>query len=102
MITPIAPPAAISAVAKLAGYPSFTIEGIKITPSAATVAGPEPEIAAKKQETITQTSATPFFLCPTQALARLISFSDIPAFSIIFPANIKNGIANRANLLEAE
>ena len=30
-----------------------------IRPSAATVAGPEPEIAAKKQETTTQTIAMP-------------------------------------------
>ena len=62
MITPIAPPAAINADANDTGYPSFTIAGIKMTPSAATVAGPDPEIAAKKQDTITQTSATPFFL----------------------------------------
>ena len=35
--------------------PSSTIAGIKTAPSAATVAGPEPEIAPKKQATITET-----------------------------------------------
>ena len=78
------------------------MEGIRITPSAATVAGPEPEIAAKKQDTITHTSATPFLRWPTQAFAKSISFSDIPAFSIMLPATIKNGIASNENLLDAE
>ena len=73
--------------------------GTTITPSAATVAGPEPEIAAKKQETMTHTMASPPLIWPTQASASLISFSDIPAFSIIFPAKMKKGIASNTNLL---
>ena len=45
--------------------PCSTIAGIRTAPSAATVAGPEPEIAPKKQATITHTMAIPPFLCPT-------------------------------------
>ena len=41
--------------------------GIKIPPIAATVAGPEPEIAAKKTATSTVTSTMPPFKCPTIA-----------------------------------
>lgn len=41
--------------------PCSTIAGIRTAPSAATVAGPEPEIAPKKQATITHTMAIPPF-----------------------------------------
>lgn len=41
--------------------PCSTIAGIRTAPRAATVAGPEPEIAPKKQETITHTIAMPPF-----------------------------------------
>jgi len=41
------------------------------------VAGPEPEIAAKKQLTIIQTIAKPPFLCPTNDLASAINLSEI-------------------------
>ena len=57
--TPIAPPAAINAQENAAGYPAFTSAGIMISPSAATVAGPDPEIAAKKQDTTIHTIAIP-------------------------------------------
>ena len=39
--------------------PRSTIAGIRTAPSAATVAGPDPEIAPKKQATITHTMAMP-------------------------------------------
>ena len=67
-------------------------------PSAATVAGPEPEIAAKKQEQMTVTNARPLRRCPTQALAKAISFSEIPACSMMLPARMKNGMASSENL----
>ncbi len=95
---PILPAVAIKADDIPAGYLALIIAGIKITPNAATVAGPEPEIAAKKHDVTTPTIANPPFLWPTNLLAILISFSEIPAFSIVFPASIKNGIANNANL----
>ena len=53
---------AISAVENGAEKPPCsTIAGIRTAPSAATVAGPEPEIAPKKQATITHTMAIPPF-----------------------------------------
>ena len=79
-----------------------TIAGIRTAPRAATVAGPEPEIAPKKQETITHTIAMPPFLCPTQVSTKSISLREIPAFAMIFPDSTKNGIARRRNLLIPE
>ena len=94
---------AISAVEKGAEKPpSSTIAGISTAPSAATVAGPEPEIAPKKQATITHTIAIPPLLCPTQELTKLMSLLEIPAFAIIFPDSTKNGIASSRNLLIPE
>ena len=82
--------------------PCSTIAGIRTAPRAATVAGPEPEIAPKKQETITHTIAIPPFLCPTQVSTKSISLREIPAFAMIFPDSTKNGIARRRNLLIPE
>ena len=82
--------------------PCSTIAGIRTAPSAATVAGPEPEIAPKKQATITHTMAIPPFLCPTQVSTKLISRLEIPAFAIMFPDRTKNGIARSRNLLIPE
>lgn len=62
MMIPIAPAVDISAAEEALSYPTRVIAGIMIMPSAATVAGPDPEIAAKKQETMTQTIAMPLFL----------------------------------------
>ena len=76
--------------------------GIRIMPSAATVAGPEPEIAAKKQATPTQTTISPPFIWPTQVCAKLIRRSEMPAFSMMVPPRIKNGIAISTNLLVDE
>lgn len=61
IITPIAPEAAINAAEKEGEYPDLIMAGTRITPSAATVAGPDPEIAAKKQDTMTHTMAIPPF-----------------------------------------
>ena len=79
--------------------PCSTIAGIRTAPRAATVAGPEPEIAPKKHATITHTMAIPPFLCPTQVSTKLISRLEIPAFAMMLPDNTKNGIARSRNLL---
>ena len=79
--------------------PCSTIAGIRTAPRAATVAGPEPEIAPKKHATITHTMAIPPFLWPTQGSTKLTSLLEIPAFAMIFPESTKNGIARRRNLL---
>ena len=94
---------AISAVANGAEKPPRSImAGIRTIPRAATVAGPQPEIAPKKQATITHTMAIPPFLWPTQVSTNLISRLEIPAFAMMFPDSTKNGIARSRNLLIPE
>ena len=94
---------AISAVEKGAEKPPcWIIAGISTQPRAATVAGPEPEIAPKKQATMTHTMAMPPRRCPTQVFTKLISLLEIPALAMIFPESTKNGIANSRNLLIPE
>ena len=94
---------AISAVENGAEKPPCsTIAGISTAPRAATVAGPEPEIAPKKQATITHTMAIPPFLWPTQVSTNLISRLEIPAFAMMLPDSTKNGIARSRNLLIPE
>ena len=94
---------AISAVEKGAEKPPcWIIAGISTQPRAATVAGPEPEMAPKKQATMTHTMAMPPRRCPTQVFTKLISLLEIPAFAMIFPESTKNGIANSRNLLMPE
>ena len=47
--------------------PRLIMAGIRIMPRAATVAGPEPEMAPKKQATTTHTMAMPPRRCPMQS-----------------------------------
>ena len=103
MTMPMELEVAISAVENGAEKPPCsTIAGISTAPRAATVAGPEPEMAPKKQATITHTMAIPPFLCPTQVSTNLISRLEIPAFAMMFPDSTKNGIARSRNLLIPE
>ena len=69
-----------------------------MTPSAATVAGPEPLIAPHKAATITVLKASPPVASPMHHLMNATSFSAIPAFSIMQPANMKNGMASNGTL----
>src|SRR5699024_399145 len=75
-----------------------TIAGIIIPPTAATVAGPDPEITAKNIEVITAAMAKPPVNLPTNTLAKSNNLLEIPPFPIISPAKIKNGIAIKAKL----
>lgn len=59
MIIPRAPAVANNTVVNRLSYPSLIIIGIIIPPTAATVAGPEPEIAAKNIHVITAAMAVP-------------------------------------------
>ena len=59
MMTPIVPAAAVIAAAKPASYLRSFIDGIIKEPIAETVAGPEPEIAAKNIHASTVTIARP-------------------------------------------
>ena len=65
----------------------------------ATVAGPDPEMAAKKHATVTHTIPSPPLICPTNVCANAMSFSEIPAFSMMLPPRMKNGMASRTNVL---
>lgn len=99
---PISPDAATNAVEKFLSYPSLLIDGIMTSPIAATVAGPEPEIAEKKQQLMTATIAKPPWICPTNRLTKSMSLLVIPALSIANPARIKKGIASMVNFDVAE
>ena len=70
-------------------------------PRAATVAGPEPEMAAKKQATMTVTSAMPLRRWPTSVRAKSISCEDMPLLSMTLPPRMKKGMASSTNLLVA-
>jgi hypothetical protein len=72
------------------------------SPIAATVAGPDPEIAEKKQQLITVTIAKPPLICPTNRLTKSMSLLVMPAFSMANPARIKKGIASMVNFDVAE
>lgn len=93
MMMPTLPLLATSAADQRLSYPASSIAGRRIGARAATVAGPEPEMAAKKQLVTTVTIARPPNLWPTIALEKLTSFSEMPPFSIMTPARIKNGMA---------
>jgi hypothetical protein len=71
--------------------------GMEISPMAATVAGPDPEIAPKKQQLMTVTTARPPRTWPTNESIKWISLPEMPARSMAWPANMKKGMASRVN-----
>ncbi|MPM70144.1 hypothetical protein SDC9_117097 [bioreactor metagenome] len=77
--------------------PRLIMAGIRMIPSAATVAGPEPEIAPKKQATTTHTMAMPPRRCPMQSSMNWTRRVEIPAFAMMLPDRTKNGIASSRN-----
>src|SRR5690625_661776 len=95
IITPIEPADAVTAAAKPVSYFLFSIDGIIIDPIAATVAGPEPDIAAKNMLAKTVTIANPPTKYPTNTSANLSKRSDTPPSFIKTPVKINNGIAKR-------
>ena len=82
--------------------PWLTIAGIRIIPSAATVAGPDPEIAPKNIATTTQTMAIPPFWCPMQSSIKFTSLLEIPDSAMTLPERTKNGMARRRNFAMPE
>ena len=92
------PLAAIKAEAKPLSYPAFIMAGIRIAPSAATVAGPEPDTAPQNRETITVAIAKPPGTSPTTSSTNRIILREMPARSITSPASTKKGTANNVNL----
>ena len=66
-------------------------------PIAATVATPEPEIAAKIMQQITVIMLNAPERWPISALIKLISFSEIPVVTMTSPEIMKNGTASSEN-----
>jgi len=97
MMMPIPPETAESAAEKLQSYPARTIAGIRISPRAATSAGPEPEIPAKKTAVIIPTIPRPPGTFPTIESARSIRRFEMDECPRTIPAKIKNGMASRVN-----
>ncbi|MCY1462791.1 hypothetical protein D9M71_806010 [compost metagenome] len=64
-------------------------------PTAATVAGLEPDSAAKSMQASTAAIARPPRMWPTQALAKSIRRRATPPVVMKAPASRKNGIARR-------
>jgi hypothetical protein len=78
--------------------PRLIMAGIRMMPRAATVAGPEPEMAPKKQATTTQTMAMPPRRWPMQSSMNWTSRVEMPAFAMMLPESTKNGMASSRNL----
>ena len=65
----------------------------KIKPTAAVVAGPEPESAPQNMQVSTATMANPPTALPTRSSKKRAIFAARRAFSRITPARTKNGMA---------
>src|SRR3990172_2634849 len=102
MTMAIEPPEATSAEAKGFAYPRAAMAGIRMVPSAAVSAGPEPEMPAKNTQQTMATNASPPWTGPIRRLARRMRSSEIPARSSMSPAMMKNGMARSWNLARLE
>lgn len=93
IMTPMAPAQAVKAAAKAGSYFFSFISGIIKEPIADTVAGPDPDIAAKNIHATVVTSAKPPVKWPIMALKRSNNRREMPPYIIKLPATTKNGIA---------
>ncbi len=71
--------------------------GIMIDPTAITVAGLDPEIAAKSAQATTAARPMPPCQCPTIEVAKAIIRFATPPWVRKFPARMKKGIAMISN-----
>jgi len=83
---------------KRSPYPSLMRAGIIILPMAMTVAGEEPDMAAKNMHAITPAMASPPVNLPTHSFMTLMSLLEIAPSAIILPARMKNGTPRRTKL----
>ena len=93
--TPMVPAAAIRAAAESSRYPRFFNSGISVAPTAAVVAAPEPEIAAKNMPARTDTMERPPFNIPSKDSANSTSTLETFPFARRSPAKMKKGTAIR-------
>ncbi len=96
MANPLA--AAIVAAEKFLSYFWWIIIGIIVKPTAAAVAGPEPDTAPQKRQVRTPAIAKPPVALPTIIVVKWEIFSASFAFCIRIPARTKKGIAIKGNL----
>ena len=97
IMMPSVPPVDDAAAANERSYPTLIIAGIISVPIAATVAGPEPDIAAKNMQARIVTHAKPPVTCPINADAKSTRRCERPPYSIKYPASTKNGTATSGN-----
>src|SRR5699024_3314399 len=101
MRMPRDPEVATRPVENFFGYPFFTIAGIISAPTATTVAGDDPETAAKNMQASTVVIAIPPRRWPTMAAPKSVRRREIPPRDMMFAARMKNGIAISGNELSA-
>ena len=82
--------------------PWLIMAGIRIMPRAATVAGPEPEMAPKNMATTTQTMAMPPRTWPMQLSIKWTRRLEMPDSAMTFPESTKNGMARSRNFAMPE
>ena len=87
-MTPMHPPDAMSAAEKAGSYPFFFSSGSKGVPTAAVVAAPEPEIAAKNMEASTATTQSPPLTNPSRESANWTIFSDTLPLAMMLVSSV--------------
>lgn len=93
IITPNPPEIATKAVLKILSYPNETKTGIVMLPTAATVAGPDPDIAPKNRQVATTEHGIPAVSFPKNSENTSNILLDIPPLAIIIPDNTNIGTA---------
>ncbi len=94
---PSAPEVVTMPAPNLLGKPALSIAGSRMEPMATTVAGLEPETAAKSAQAATPARPNPPYQCPTIAEAKAIMRRATPPWVRKLPARMKKGIAMISN-----
>ena len=98
IITPMMPAQVTMATLNVLLYPRSTMAGMVMHPMAATVAGPEPLMAAKNMQVAMVARARPPVLSPKKASASLRSLLLRPPSPMNTPVAMKKGMAMMAEL----
>ena len=72
--------------------------GIMMLPMATTVAGEDPEMAAKKMQAITDAMASPPLNLPTKSFITFTSLAEMAPSAMMFPARMKKGTPRSTKL----
>ena len=99
IMTPRVPPVATMAPAKPRGYLRSSRDGTIPPPTAAVVAGPEPELAEKNMDARMVTMPSPPRMPPIMASATSTSLRESPPRSMTIPARKNMGTAMRGKEL---